>query len=50
MVGTPSRNNWAGRVKEQVVLEDFVFVDNVNAENAESPEKNWIGNDGELSF
>ena len=50
MVGTPSRNNWAGRIKEQVVLEDFVFVNNVNSENVESPEKNWIGNDGELSF
>lgn len=50
MVGTPSRNNWAGRIKEQVVLEDFAFVNSDNNENVESPEKNWIGKDGELSF
>lgn len=50
MVGTPSRNNWAGRIKEQIVLEDFAFVNSDNNENVESPEKNWIGKDGELSF
>lgn len=50
MVGTPSRNNWAGRIKEQIVLEDFAFVNSNNNENVESPEKNWIGKDGELSF
>lgn len=49
LVGSPSRNNWSGRIKEQIVLEDFAFV-NGKVEIPETPEENWVGKDGELSF
>lgn len=46
LVGSPSRNNWNGRIKEQVVLDDFAL--RVEVETKE--ENTWMSEDGELSF
>lgn len=51
LVGHPSRNNWSGRIKEQIVLDAFSFNDYSGEEPViETPEDNWIGENGELIF
>lgn len=46
LVGEPSRNNWNGRIKEQIVLEDFAF----SSHELNNTEDQWIDEDGNLSF
>ena len=46
LVGSPSRNEWSGRVKEQIVLDDYV----IRKEVLETPEDNFVDSNGELSF
>lgn len=49
LVGSPSRNNWQGRIKEQIVLEDFVIFEDFN-EVVETPEDSFLDANGNLSF
>lgn len=49
LIGSPSRNEWNGRVKEQIILDDFALRKEIKTIE-EKEEIKYIDNNGELSF
>ena len=52
LIGRPSKNEWTGRVKHQIVLQDFTIniLDEEPVETKEESQNKWLNNEGNLSF
>ena len=52
LIGRPSKNEWTGRVKHQIVLQDFTIniLDEDPVETKEESQNKWLNSEGNLSF
>ena len=50
LVGRPSRSEWTGRIKEQIVLDDFSMMPLSKTNVQKKQEKTWKDEDEELEF
>lgn len=50
LVGRPSRSEWTGRIKEQIVLDDFSMMPLSKTNVQKKKEKTWKDEDEELEF
>ena len=50
LVGEPSKNEWTGRVKHQVILQDFTMEILNEAPVKVKDDENWLDENGNLSF
>lgn len=50
LVGRPSRSEWTGRIKEQIVLDDFSMIPLSKTNVQKKQEKTWKDEDEELEF
>lgn len=49
LIGSPSRNEWNGRIKEQIILDDFAIRSDIETEVVEE-KVSYVDENGELSF
>ena len=50
IVGEPSKNAWSGRIKHQIILQDYTMEILDDSSIKTKDDKNWLDQNGDLSF